>query len=493
MKRFIPRSEQEQAIRFLESTPYAALWARMGSGKTVATLTVLARLLGSYGANHVLIVAPRRVAQHVWPQEIALWSHTAHLVPEITADDWAYTHTLELYRAEADGDALVAELAEKSANGAPDVCEAELIAAAQAKIKRCRKACQASALAAMKQITIISVDMLPRVADMLRHSWPFDTVVLDEASLYKSQDSKRHAAVAKLRRTGLIARLIELTGTPAGNGLLDVHGQIRLLDIEQTRLGTLTEFRQTWFDSDFMGYSHTPKPGALVEISDRLRGITLVLDGRTTAEPPRINDIHVYLDAKEMAKYQEMKKKALLEVEEVTAVNAAVVVNKLAQIASGVVYNDDGSAVQIHRRKYEAVADVVEEMQGDPLLIVYNYKSELAELRKMFPDLVELRDDKDTVENWNAGKIPVMALHPRSGGHGLNLQHGGATMLWFSLTWSLELYEQVIARLDRSGQTRQVLVHRLLASGTIDHEIAGRLAGKDITQQALIAEMKGNV
>lgn len=466
------RPDQQRALDFLLATPYAALWARMGSGKTLVTLTAIKALLDSYAACRVLIVAPKRVALHTWPDEAAKWGFDF----DVTPPGWEYDATLRASRVLPELEAAAAAL--KVAKRTDPNASTEYVDRLKAELAEARRV-----QPELHEVTIIGVDMLWRVWALYGKNWPFDTVVLDESSMYKAHDSKRHKVIRWLRKQDKLARLVQLTGTPAGNGLIDVHGQARLLD--EKILGGLTAFRDRWFDADWSGYGYTPKAHAAEDISRILAPVTLVLDGRHT-EKPVINDVPVYLDTEAMGKYKTMESTAVLQLEDVTAVNAAVLVAKLAQIASGYVYDGERNAVPIHRAKYDALQDVIDGMAGEPLLIIYNYQHERAALEKL--GAVDLKDT--TPEAWNAGRVPLMCLHPKSGGHGLNLQDGGATMVWFSLTWSLELYEQVIARLDRSGQKKQVIVHRLMAVDTIDEYIAARLSGKDMTQQDLIRRLK---
>lgn len=322
----------------------------------------------------------------------------------------------------------------------------------------------------------------------------FDTVIVDELSSFKNYQAKRFRSLMKVRPR--VKRIIGLTGTPASNGLMDLWAEFRLLDLGQ-RLGRfIGRYREDYFVPDKRNqqiiFSYKPKPGAEVAIYRLISDITISMKGSDYLKLPDLltNEVLVKLSEKEIETLDAMKRDLITTIkgEEITAANAAALSGKLLQMANGAVYDERGAVVHIHDRKLEALEDLIEAANGKPVLIAYWFKHDLARIKERF--CVEALDSTDSIKRWNNGEIPVAVAHPASAGHGLNLQTGGSTLIWFGLTWSLELYQQTNARLWRQGQKDTVVIHHLIAKGTIDERVMKALRNKDNTQAALIDAVK---
>ena len=330
--------------------------------------------------------------------------------------------------------------------------------------------------------------------------WPFDMVVIDELSSFKNPKSKRFRALRKVRP--LIKRIVGLTGTPAPNGLIDLWSQVYLLD-QGERLGkTLTGYRDRYFDpgrrNQNIVFEWIPKPFVEEAIYEKISDICVSMKAEDWLQlPGRIdNVIEVELPEKAKSQYKQLEKDLTLPLvdSDVTAANAAVLTNKLLQMANGAIYDEFSDAKEIHSAKLDALEEVVEAANGKPVLVVYTYQHDLdrikRQLKKYNPRT--LNSDQD-VRDWNEGKIQVLLLHPASGGHGLNLQAGGNIVIWFGLTWSLEWYQQTNARLHRQGQTERVIIHHIVAKGTMDEEVLKALTGKAATQNGLMEAVKAKI
>ena len=443
--RFVPHDYQQEAIDHLLRNDGAALFLRMGGGKTVVTATALTYLLNEHAIDRVLIVAPLRVAEHTWPAEFRKWDHTRHIHPTLI-------------------------------RGTP----------AQRR-KQIREA---------GPVSIINYENLAWLADAYKANWPFDVVVFDELSKMKSPRAKRWRSMK--RALPQIKRVIGLTGTPAANGFLDLWAQVYLLDRGE-RLGkSMTSYKSRWFTSDYMGFNWTQRPGADKEIQDRIRDICLSI--RTTYKdvPVVYNDLPVYLPPAIEENYRELEREMFLELASggaVEAVSAATLTNKCQQLANGAMYLTDemGNAGDVyevvHDQKLEALESVVEEAAGQPVLVAYQYLHDRERILARFPQARHIRTGAE-IDDWNARRLPIGLIHPASAGHGLNLQEGGSILVWFGLPWSLEAYEQTVARLARQGQTETVSVHRILAAGTVDATIAKRLESKCTVQEALLQALR---
>ena len=445
--RYEPHAYQTYAKDKLIELPEAGLFLDMGLGKTVTTLTAIDELIYErLEVFRVLVIAPKRVAEDTWTGEAAKWDHLQHLrIAQVLG-----TEKQRVAALEQDAD-----------------------------------------------VYIINRENVVWLVDRCRNDWPFDMVVVDELSSFKSPTAKRFKALRQVRP--LVKRFVGLTGTPAPNGLLDLWPQLYLIDRGQ-RLGTsVTGYRNRFFAPEKMNgyvvYSWRLKPGADEQIRERISDICISMKAEDYLQMPEliVNDIQVKLSEEELAVYRKMERENLMEIEgeQVTALTAAAVYNKLLQMANGGVYADDGSTVEIHSRKLDALDEIVE-VAGAPVLVFYNYRHDLERLKARFPEARTLTCSGD-IWDWNGGQIPLLLAQPASMGHGLNLQAGGHIIVWYGLTWSLELYQQANARLYRQGQKHGVIIHQLIAKGTIDEEVTRRLAGKDQTQQALLEALKARL
>ena len=331
----------------------------------------------------------------------------------------------------------------------------------------------------------------------------FDTVVVDELSSFKNYQSKRFRALMKVRPT--VKRIIGLTGTPSANGLMDLWAEFRLLDMG-ARLGRfIGQYRTNYFMPDKRNgqvvFSYKPLPGAEQRIYDKIADITISMKSTDYLPMPELisSEYEVRLSDEEHQRYEGLKQDLVLQLPDgdITAANAAALSNKLSQMANGAVYDDAGGTIHIHDRKLDALEDLIEAANGKPVLVAYWFKHDLARISERLHKLhipFSCLDTSDSIKRWNAGEIPVALIHPASAGHGLNLQSGGSTLIWFGLTWSLELYQQTNARLWRQGQTADtVVVQHIVTKGTIDERILKALSQKDSTQAALINAVKADL
>lgn len=446
--KYNPHDYQRYAAEFIITHPISALLLDMGLGKTSITLTAINDLLfDSFEVHKVLVVAPLRVARDTWSAEIEKCEHLKNLRYSV------------------------------------------VIGTAQERI---------SALSTPADIYIINRENIQWLVEESGLPFDFDMAVIDELSSFKNHQSKRFRAFMKSRPK--LKRIVGLTGTPAGNGLMDLFAEFKLLDMGE-RLGRLIgQYRNTYFQPDkrngMVIYSYKPLPNAERQIYDKISDITISMKAADHLKMPKLisAEYTVRISEKEKEKYDRLKKDLILSTEdnEVTAANAASLSNKLSQMANGAVYSDDESVIQIHDRKLDALEDIIESMNGKPLLVAYWFKHDLERIRKRF-EIREIKSSED-ISDWNSGIIPVALIHPASAGHGLNLQNGGSTLVWFGLTWSLELYQQTNARQWRQGQTADtVVIQHIIAKGTIDEQIMKVLKTKDTTQAALITAVKAEV
>ncbi|WP_292107818.1 DEAD/DEAH box helicase [Megasphaera sp.] len=444
--KFVPHDYQKYAIDYIKTHPVTALFLDMGLGKTVTTLTAIRDLMyDSFEIKHVLVVAPLRVARDTWPEEIRKWDHLKELTCSVA----------------------VGTVAER------------------------RRALQQEA-----DIYIVNRENLAWLYQNSR--LVFDMVVLDELSSFKNAQSKRFKAMKAMRPK--VKRIVGLTGTPSGNGLMDLWAEFRLLDMGE-RLGKyISQYRSLYFKPDkrngMVVFSYKPLPGAEEVIYHQIADITVSMKANDYLEMPKLVSVakEVTLSEKEKKRYDELKKSLVLELPggEVTAANAASLTMKLSQMANGAIYTDDKNVVSIHDRKLDALEDLVESANGQPVLVAYWFKHDKDRIQKRM-EARELKESQDFAD-WNARKIPVALIHPASAGHGLNLQQGGSILIWFGLTWSLELYQQTNARLWRQGQqSRTVIIQHIVAKGTIDERILKVLEHKDGTQAALIDAVKADL
>lgn len=450
--RFNPHNYQQYAINFIEKHDISAVLLDMGMGKTAITLMAVEYLMyEQFEIYKVLVVCPLRVTR-TWKDEIEKWEQLSGTRYSIVTGT-----------------------------------------AAQRK----------KALAADADIYIINRENVPWLIEKSGCPFMFDMVVIDELSSFKNHQTARHKALMRVRPK--VRRIVGLTGTPASQGLMDLFAEFKLLDMGQ-RLGRfIGQYRLNYFKPDKVNgpivYSYKLLPGAEEQIYDKISDITISMKAVDHLDMPELisTEYLVYLDEKEMEKYESLKKNLILSTteHEVTAANAASLVNKLSQMANGAVYTDDTETVTFHDRKLDALEDIIEAANGKPLLVAYWFKHDytriVQRLEKLGISYMKI-DSNESITKWNNREIPVALIHPASAGHGLNLQKGGNTMVWFGLTWSLELYQQCVCRLYRQGQTEDtVTIIHLIAQGTVDEKIMKALSMKDTTQAALIDAVKAEI
>ena len=400
--------------------------------------------------HKVLVIAPKRVAEDTWSRETEKWQHTKHLKVS------------------------------------------KILGSAKIRLE---------ALEEKADLYIINRENVDWLVQHYGKNWPFDMVVIDELSSFKSAKAKRFKQLRKVRP--FINRIVGLTGTPAPNSLIDLWPQIYLLDRGERLGSTITGFRNGYFNpgrrdpSKFIVYTWELKDGAEEEIYEKIGDICLSMKAKDHLPnlPARIdNVISVKLSAKERTTYERLERDKVLEFEnqDVIANSAAGLMGKLLQMSNGEVYDDEGNTVHIHDRKLDALGEIIEEAQGQPILLFYSYKHDRDRIRHEFKQSEEI-DQADSIERWNKGEIPLLIAHPASAGHGLNLQDGGHIIVWFGLTWSLELYQQANARLDRQGQKESVIIHHLLIENSVDEHVLKVLQGKEEGQDALLEAVKARI
>lgn len=402
--------------------------------------------LDRFEIRKVLVIAPLRVARDTWPSEIKKWDHLKGL---------SYS---------------VALGTEKE---------------------------RMNALMKRATVYIINRENVDWLVNKSGIPFDFDMVVVDELSSFKSYGAKRFKSLLKVRPS--VRRIVGLTGTPSSNGLMDLWAEFRVLDLGQ-RLGRyITHYRSVYFVPDKRNaeiiFSYKPLPGAEDRIYSQISDITISMKSADYLKMPEcvINEVPVYLSEKEWNIYSDFRDEMVANLgnEEIDAVNAAALSGKLLQMANGAVYDDKNKAHFIHDRKLDALEDLIEGANGKPVLVAYWYKHDLERIQKRFP-VRQIKTSKD-IDDWNNGNIPIAVIHPASAGHGLNLQSGGSTLIWFGLTWSLELYQQTNARLYRQGQNETVVIHHIIAKGTIDEDVMAALTRKEKTQTSLIDAVKAKL
>lgn len=436
---------QKYGVDFIINNPISALMLECGLGKTITTLTAVSDLMYDYfEISKALIIAPLRVALTVWKQECDKWEQLKYLRCSIA----------------------VGSVSER------------------------QKAMQSDA-----DVYIINRENVEWLVK--NYPFDFDMVVIDELSSFKSHQSKRFRALRKVRPK--FDRIVGLTGTPAPNGLMDLWAEINLLDMGE-RLGRyITRYRDEYFKPDKRNgaivYSYKPLPDAEERIYGKIFDICVSMKAADYLEmPERVDNIvEVGMSDKETAMYKRLEKEMLLPFADgdIDAVNAASLSNKLLQLANGAVYDENGKVKKIHSRKLDALEGLIEAANGKSVLVYYSYKHDRDRISERF-DVSEIKDDKD-ISEWNAGKIQLAIAHPASCGHGLNLQSGGSTIIWFGLTWSLELYQQANARLYRQGQKNTVVIHHIITKGTVDEKVMTALKNKDIGQASLMEAIKARI
>ena len=445
--KYSPHKYQSYATNFILEHPIAAVFLEMGLGKSVITLTAIFDLcLDSFEIGKVLVIAPLRVARDTWPAEINKWENLKGLRFSV------------------------------------------VIGTEQERLSALREP------ASVYLINRENVDWLVNKSDV---PFTFDMLVIDELSSFKSYGAKRFKSLLKVRPRA--KRIVGLTGTPSSNGLMDLWAEFRILDMGK-RLGRyITHYRNSFFTPDKRNqqivFSYKPLPGAEDAIYRLISDITISMKSVDFLKMPEcvINEVPVYLSEKEQAVYNSFREDMVLVLanEEIDAMNAAVLSGKLLQMANGAIYDEDKTVHFIHNRKLDALEDLIEGANGKPVLIAYWYNHDLERIKAKF-NVREIKTSKDIMD-WNSGDITVAVIHPASAGHGLNLQSGGSTIIWFGLTWSLELYQQTNARLWRQGQNETVVIHHIITKGTIDEDVMSALKRKEKTQSDLINAVKANL
>ena len=445
--KYYPHDYQRYATDFIINNSISAVLLEMGLGKSVISLSAINELMLDYfDVSRTLVIAPLRVAISTWPDEIKKWDHLKYLSYSVVTGS-----------------------------------EKERL----------------DALKKPAHIYVINRENVDWLITKSGFKWFFDMVVIDELSSFKSYQAKRFKSLLKVRPK--VKRIVGLTGTPSSNGLMDLWAEFRLLDMGE-RLGRyITHYRQNFFVPDKrnqqMIFSYKPKDGAEKQIYSLISDITISMKSKDFLKMPEciMNEVVVSLSEKEQKLYDSLKKDMVLSVgdDEIDAINAAALSSKLLQMASGAVYNDDKESIHIHDRKLDALEDLIEGANGKPVLVAYWFKHDLERIKERF-DVREIKTSKD-ITDWNNGKISAAVIHPASAGHGLNLQLGGSTLIWFSLTWSLELYQQTNARLYRQGQKDTVVIHHIVSKGTIDEDVMKALNAKEKIQDALIDSVKARL
>ena len=438
---------QEYATKFIEENEESAVFLECGLGKSVITLTAIKNLMALGEVSRVLVVAPLRVGKTTWPEEIGKWDHLGGLTYAVA----------------------IGSVAERL-----------------------------NALKAKADITIINRENVEWLIDKSGMPFDYDMLVIDELSSFKSFKAKRFKALLKVRPQ--ITRVVGLTGTPSSNGLMDLWAEFRLLDLGE-RLGRyITRYRLAYFTPDKRNaqvvFSYKPLPGAEERIYDKIDDITISMRASDYLKLPSLvmNTMVVEMGDKEKEIYDNLCDDMVVSLgdNEIDAVNAASLSNKLLQMANGAVYGEEQSVHRIHDEKLNALEDLIESANGKPVLVAYWFKHDLARIKAKFPFVREIKTDAD-IRAWNRGEVEVGVIHPASAGHGLNLQTGGSTLIWFGLTWSLELYQQTNARLYRQGQKNTVVIHHIVTKGTIDERVLKALEKKEKTQNSLIDAVKAEL
>ena len=445
--RYVAHNYQNYAKDFILAHKVSALFLDCGLGKTITTLTAINELMyDSFEISKVLIIAPLRVAQSTWKDEIEKWDHLNLLRYSVAVGD-----------------------------------EKERL----------------KALKQTSDIYIINRENVDWLVTKSGIDFNFDMLVIDELSSFKSNTSKRFKSLLKIRP--YFERVVGLTGTPSSNGLMDLWAEFRVLDLGE-RLGRyITHYRNEYFLPDKRNgaviFSYKPQLNAEERIYRRLADMTISMKSTEYLKMPELilNELEINLDEKDQMKYKKFKKEMVMTIQEkeIDAINAASLSNKLIQLANGSIYDDDKKFYEIHNKKLDKLEEIIESANGKPVLVAYWFKADKERIEKRF----KVREIKtaDDIKQWNMGMINLALIHPASAGHGLNLQSGGSTLVWFSLTWSLELYQQTNARLYRQGQKDTVVIHHLITKNTIDEDIMKSLKRKDKTQEALMRAVKAKI
>lgn len=448
--KYIPHEYQKYAAEKIIELPACGLFLEMGLGKSVTTLTAINELIyDRFEVSKVLVIAPKRVAEDTWTSEAEKWDHLRHL--KISKVLGSARQRMDALKADSD-------------------------------------------------IYVINRENVVWLVNLLRKDWPFDMIVVDELSSFKSNQAKRFKSLRTVRP--LSSRFVGLTGTPAPNGLMDLWPEIYLMDRGE-RLGkTLTSFRERYFypgkRNGYTVFTWEPKEGAEEAIQEKIADICISMKAKDYLRLPDriVNDVRIKLEPEEMKKYRELEMEKLIELDgmEITALTAAAVWGKLLQLANGAAYDNEGNVVTFHDQKLDALEDIIDMACGHPVLVFYNFRHDFDRLMKRFHAMnPRTLNDSQDIKDWNDGKIPLLLVQPASAGHGLNIQAGGHIIVWFGLNPSLELYQQANARLYRQGQKEAVIIHRLICNGTVDEDVVGKLENKDEIQGGLMESLKARI
>ncbi|QAA31233.1 SNF2-related protein [Clostridium manihotivorum] len=449
--RFNPYEYQRYAINHIIDNTAAGLFLDMGMGKTVSTLTAVDELIFLGEVSKVLVIAPLRVAEDTWSTEVQKWDHLKHLrISKILGNQKQ----------------------------------------------------RSIAVSMPADIYVTNRENVDWLVKQYFNNWPFDMCVIDELSSFKSSKAVRFRSLKKVRP--YFKRIVGLTGTPAPNSLIDLWPQVYLLDGGK-RLGkTITSYREQYFRAgrrnQYVVYNWELREGAEEAIHQKIGDICISMMAKDYLDlPERIdNEININLPENVVNRYKQLEKDLVLELgeDDITAANAAVLTNKLLQMSNGAIYSEDKNIIEIHEEKLKALLEIIEAANGKPVLIFYSFKHDLLRIIKYLKvnklKAVEL-GGSDDIKKWNNGEIPILLVHPASAGHGLNLQYGGNIIVWFGLTWSLELYQQANARLHRQGQKESVIIHHLVSKGTVDEDVIKALASKEVNQNTLLEAVKARL
>lgn len=487
IKRSQLRSFQKWGIDRIYDNEITILAWDMGAGKSVTVLTAADDLLEDRVIKKWLIVAPMLVACATYPDEFFDWKHLNHI---------DYT----LIRAEDEDEDIIA--AYKDGYEMARLCgltPAEASKWAGKHRTRAKEWKRRRLVSDGAEVHIINKEGLPWLWNHFGDKWPYDGFIVDEASVFKNgkrrtatKEVSIFGAAAKARK--FVKRIVLMTGTPTPKGLRNMWGLAYIADLGE-RLGTArTKFEDRWFDKDYMGWNLTPKPHAQEEITRRMSDVMFTLDPDLYPDLPPllIKDTRVTLPKKVMVEYHRFKATLVSEAYDIEAVNNGVLASKLLQFAAGAMYDENGKDVWVHDKKFDALDEIIQEADGEPVLVAYNFKFELARLKKKYPKAVVFGegDVRKTKADWNAGNIPLMFAHPQSVGHGQNIQFGGNILVWLSLCWDLEIYQQMCKRLHRPGQKRPVTMYHIIAKGTYDEDILPRLKDRAETQDEIMAALR---
>lgn len=489
---------QDGSVDFMDQNHFSALFVDLGLGKTVISLTLIARLLSRFEFNRCLVIGPVRVIANTWPDEIALWEHTAALTHNHIRDEelQAYVNKAGraarlIAKAKADDDVLEFDLDGDGAN--IWVKQQVSIAVKRARAIASRAAVREASSRSPATIDLINREQIEFLVRAWGRDWPYDVVIIDESSCLKDHTTARFKALKAVRP--FIKRLHQLTATPAAETYMHLFSQIYLLDMGK-RLGKdITAYRRKYFLQGRDGYKWELRDGADEEITRKISDICQVLkveDHLDLAKPISLKR-RVKLTHDELKAYKAFERSLILPIDENTVIEAetaSALIQKLLQYASGAVYDNQKRAHHIHDHKLAELTSIVEEADGEPLLVAYWFKSSLARLKATFPDAVVMDKDGKCIGPWNARKIKMLLVHPQGSGHGLNLQKGGHHIVFFDIPWSLELYLQLIGRLARQGQERVVILHHLIATGTVDEDAIDCLSGKFNIQELFFRLIK---